>query len=293
MIKSMTAFAQNEHTQNGVTVVTEIRSYNSRHLDVVLRLAHGYQALEEWIKALINQRLERGRLEVAVKIQEDEASGRRFEVDTDKAASLYAAIQMLQTELDLELPLTLDLFVNASGVIKPAEVQKDMDACWPAVEACVAVALDELNQMRAREGAFIAKDFDQRLALLESLVADIAVEADGLVAQYQERLRDRMKTLTKDIVALDSQRIAQEAALLADRSDISEELVRVRSHLAQYRLIMQADAPAGRKLNFLLQEFNREFNTMGAKAGKADIAYRIVEAKAEIEKLREQVQNVE
>ena len=293
MIKSMTAFAQNEHIQNGVSVLTEIRSYNSRHLDIVLRLTHGYQALEERIKALINQRLERGRLEVALKIQEDEASARRFEVDTEKAASLHEAIRMLQKELALDLPLSLDLFVNASGVIKPAEFQSDTDACWPVVESCLTGALDDLSQMRAREGAFIAKDFDQRLALLESLVTDIAGAAEGLVAQYQERLCDRMKTLTKDIVALDTQRIAQEAALLADRSDISEEIVRVRSHLAQFRLIMQGDAPAGRKLNFLLQEFNREFNTMGAKAGKADIAYRIVDAKAEIEKLREQVQNVE
>jgi uncharacterized protein (TIGR00255 family) len=168
-----------------------------------------------------------------------------------------------------------------------------MDTCWPAVQTCMTAALDDLNAMRLREGAFIAKDFGRRLNLLEKLVADIADQAQGLVAQYQDRLRDRMKILTKDLVTLDEQRIAQEAALLADRSDISEELVRVRSHVAQFRDIMAGEAPAGRKLNFLLQEFNREFNTMGAKAGQADIAYRIVDARAEIEKLREQVQNVE
>jgi uncharacterized protein (TIGR00255 family) len=293
MIKSMTAFAQKEQTQNSLAIVTEMRSYNSRHLDVVLRISHGYQALEERIKALIKKRLERGRLEVNMRIEEETESGHGFEVDTPKALSLYKAIGALQAELGLELPLTLDLLVNASGVIKPAEVPKDIDACWPAVASCVIAALDDLDAMRQREGAFIAQDFDARLTLLEALVTTIADQADGLVNQYQERLRERIQTLTSEIVALDPQRIAQEAALLADRSDISEELVRVRSHLAQYRQIMQADAPAGRKLNFLLQEFNREFNTMGAKAGKADIAYLIVDAKAEIEKLREQVQNVE
>lgn len=293
MIKSMTAFAQKEQTQNSLAIVTEMRSYNSRHLDVVLRMSHGYQALEERIKALIKNRLERGRLEVNVRIQEETETGHGFEVDTPKALSLYNAIGALQAELGLELPLTLDLFVNASGVIKPAEVPKDMDGCWPAVQTCVLAALDDLDAMRQREGAFIAQDFDARLTLLEALVTTIAGQADGLVNQYQERLRERIQTLTSEIVALDPQRIAQEAALLADRSDISEELVRARSHLAQYRQIMQADAPAGRKLNFLLQEFNREFNTMGSKAGKADIAYLIVDAKAEIEKLREQVQNVE
>ncbi len=293
MIKSMTAFAQKEQSRDGLTVAAEVRSYNSRHLDMTLRLPPGYQALEEQVKTLVKDRLERGRLEVKVRIQDDAQAEQRFEVDTQRALSFYEALRSLQAELALDLPVTLDLFVNASGVIKPAETPKDLDACWPAVQACVFAALEELDEMRQREGAFLAQDFTERLALIESLVANVASQAEGLVDQYQDRLRERMMKLTSEIVVLDPQRIAQEAAFLADRSDISEEIVRVRSHLAQYRLIMQADAPAGRKLNFLLQEFNREFNTMGAKAGKADIAYLIVEAKAEIEKLREQVQNVE
>jgi len=293
MIKSMTAFAQKEQSQDGLTIAAEVRSYNSRHLDVALRISHGYQALEERIKALINTRLERGRLDVKVRIEDRTEAGRSFEVDTEKAKSLYEALRSLQTTLALDQPLSLEHFINTAGVIKPAEEPKDLDACWPAVQVCVTAALDDLDEMRQREGAFIAQDFAERLALLDALVADVERQAEGLVDQYQERLRERIAKLTSEIVVPDPQRIAQEAALLADRSDISEELVRVRSHLAQYRLIMQAAAPAGRKLNFLLQEFNREFNTMGAKAGKADIAYLIVEAKAEIEKLREQVQNVE
>jgi len=293
MIKSMTAFARNERTQDDLTVVTEIRSYNSRHLDVVLRLPHGYQGLEERIKALVGEYVERGRLEISLRIQEHTPAERCFEVDTEKAQALHGALKALQANLGLDRPLRMELFVNSAGVIRPAEGPIDLDARWSAVQACVAAALDDLEAMRCREGAFIAADFDMRLRLLESLAGDIARQTEGLVAQYQERLRQRIAVLTDEIVALDPQRLAQEAALLADRSDISEELVRVRSHLAQYRLIMQAGAPAGRKLNFLLQEFNREFNTMGAKAGKADIAYLIVDAKAEIEKLREQVQNVE
>jgi uncharacterized protein (TIGR00255 family) len=293
MIKSMTAFAQKELAQDDLTVAAEVRSYNSRHLDVAVRISHGYQALEERIKALVSDRLERGRLEVKVRIQDHTEAQQRFEVDTQKALAFHKALSTLQATLDLDLPVTLDQFVNAAGVIRPAEGPKDLETCWPAVQACVVGALEDLDEMRQREGAFIAQDFTERLALLEALLANVARQAEGLVEQYQDRLRERMAKLTSEINALDPQRIAQEAALLADRSDISEEIVRVRSHLAQYRLIMEADAAAGRKLNFLLQEFNREFNTMGAKAGQAEIAYLIVEAKAEIEKLREQVQNVE
>jgi uncharacterized protein (TIGR00255 family) len=147
--------------------------------------------------------------------------------------------------------------------------------------------------MRLQEGAFIAADFQQRLNLIEKKLAQVHAASQGFLEMYRDRLNERIALLTKGLVTLDPERIAQEAALLADRSDISEELVRVASHLKQYRNFMAGPEPAGRKLNFLLQEFNREFNTIGSKAGKSEISHLIVEVKAEIEKLREQVQNVE
>jgi uncharacterized protein (TIGR00255 family) len=147
--------------------------------------------------------------------------------------------------------------------------------------------------MRKKEGDFIARDFKERLDLIEKTLRQIKRESTDLPGLYQEKLKDRIAALTKNIVEVDPGRIAQEAAFLADRSDISEEIVRARSHLKQFRVIMRAAGPSGRKLNFLLQEFTREFNTMGAKAGNAVVSHMIVGVKTELEKLREQVQNVE
>ena len=147
--------------------------------------------------------------------------------------------------------------------------------------------------MREKEGAFLANDLKQRLGFVEQSLDQIEADATGLVPLYRERLQERITALTKGVVELDAGRIAQEAAILADRSDISEEIVRAESHLKQFRSIMISEEPAGRKLNFLLQEFNREFNTMGVKAGNAEVSHIIVNVKSELEKIREQVQNVE
>lgn len=293
MIKSMTAFARGEATRGEMTATVEIRAYNSRHLDVALKLPHGYQALEERLNALVASRLTRGRIELRVGVEERGEASVAFEVDVQKAASYHAALRRLKEDLALEGGISLDLVAAAGGIVKASETPKNIEACAPLVEACVSAALDDLEDMRQREGAFIAVDFDARLARLEELVAAIEDKADGLLPYYQERLKERIAALSRGVTEIDATRIAQEAAILADRSDISEELLRARSHIEQFRTIMAGDEASGRKLNFLLQEFNREFNTMGSKTGKAAIAYLVVEAKAELEKLREQVQNVE
>ena len=157
----------------------------------------------------------------------------------------------------------------------------------------VQETLHNVDQMRIKEGGFIGEDFVQRLDFIERNLNEIEKSVDGLLEQYRDKLRARVEALTQGLVELDPARIAQEAGILADRSDISEEFVRARSHIEQFRNIMGSNEPAGRKLNFLLQEFNREFNTMGSKVGQAGAAHMIVDVKSEIEKLREQVQNIE
>ena len=155
------------------------------------------------------------------------------------------------------------------------------------------MTVDDLNAMQQVEGDHLAADFAQRLELIEETVSTIESESEGLVERYRERLEERIAKLTGGMVEIDEGRIAQEAAFLADRSDIDEEIVRARSHVKQFREIMDGPEPGGRKLNFLLQEFNREFNTMGSKTGNTSVSHRIVAVKSELEKLREQVQNVE
>jgi len=293
MIKSMTAYASAEKTSDALIVSIEIRSVNSRHLDAVVRAGHGYALLEEKIKATLAEKLTRGRVEVMVRIKDERREANAFEIDAVKAAAYHAALVRLKTEFNLAGDISVDLMAGVNGLVKPVETGKDSDACWPMVRDCLCQALDGLDAMRRKEGDYLAEDFARRLAFIEGRIRQIEDRSHGLLEIYKKRLEERIVSLTGKGIEIDSGRIEQEAALLADRSEISEELVRAQSHVRQFYEIMRAEEPGGRKLNFLLQEFNREFNTMGSKTGNTDISHMIVEVKAELEKLREQVQNVE
>ncbi len=293
MLKSMTAYAGTEKTDGPLTVSVEIKSYNSRHLDLVLRLPIGYAILEENVKKQISERLVRGRVEVRFRVQDQSEAACAYEIDLNRAKAYAAAANQLKDNLKIEGDLPLTHLLGVSGVIQAADKADTVETHWPLMSACLAQALDALDQMRRKEGCYIAEDFNDRLAFLENGLAEVEAATDGVLDAYRDRVKSRVETLTQGLVELDQGRIAQEAAMLADRSDISEEVVRARSHIEQFRAIMASDVPAGRKLNFLLQEFTREFNTMGSKVGQASAAHTIVDIKAEIEKLREQVQNIE
>lgn len=293
MINSMTGFASAEKTGEHCGVTLEIRSYNSRHLDIVLRGLQGYSELEERIKAAINQRLVRGRIEIRIKVTEGENAAVLFEVDRARASAFLDAVGQLQTEFDLEGPVTIDMLIGSGGVLHPVQTELDLEKVWPVLSDCLDEAIDNLDSMRAREGAYMAEDLQQRLDRIAGLLDQISASTAGLLDYYQNKLKERLAALTRGSVELDEARVTQEAAFLADRSDISEEIVRAGSHLAQFRQYMAAPEACGRKLNFLLQELNREFNTMGAKVGNAGSAHMIVEVKSEFEKIREQVQNIE
>lgn len=293
MIKSMTAYAKSERVAESLTISTEIRSYNSRYLDIALRLSHGYAQLEERIKKLIAMHLSRGRIEINIGIKDQTEAEIAYEADLPRARAYFSALSALKEELKLPAAIGLEHLLNGGGMLKPVEVEKNIDDCWPLVSECLLAALMELDQMRRKEGAFIAADFTRRLTGIEASLAKIRKAAEGLLSFYRDRLIERINALAKGIAAIEPERIALEAAILADKSDISEEILRAESHMHQYRALMATDTPAGTKLNFLLQEFNREFNTMGSKSAKSEVSHIIVDVKAEIEKLREQVQNVE
>ena len=293
MIKSMTAFASAEEAEHGYTVTAEIRTYNSRHLDISLRIPHIYMRLEDRSKSLISGRLSRGRVEIHIKIRDVSDPDYIVETDAPKMRALQAAVAQLKTGYDIPGELPLEFLLGSGGVIRLTESEKDIESCWPVLEACLVRALDDLDVMRHREGDAISRDFETRLEFIEQSLKRIKTDSTGLPSLYQERLKERIASLTKGLVEIDPARIAQEAAFHADRSDIAEEIVRADSHLKQFRSIMASETSPGRKLNFLLQEFNREFNTMGAKVGNADLSHIIVGVKSELEKIREQVQNVE
>ncbi|MFC1828903.1 YicC/YloC family endoribonuclease [Thermodesulfobacteriota bacterium] len=293
MIRSMTAFAATEKTEDDFSITVEIRSYNSRYLDIVLRLPRGYLSLEDKIKQRISGRVARGRIEVKIQIRDASEDANTFEIDTSRAKAYHGALLQLTNEFQIDGRISLELLVEAGGIIKPAELETDMERCWRVVRDCLDEAMDDLVDMREREGDFIARDFAARLGFIETRIDQIETASHGLLQQHQERLKERIQTLTGGVVEIEPARIAQEAALLADKSDISEEIVRAKSHIKQFETIMNSEDASGRKLNFLVQELNREFNTMGSKTEDANVSHTVVDIKSELEKIREQIQNVE
>ena len=293
MLKSMTAYAKSEKTQEKLTVQIEIRSYNSRYLDIALRVPHGYLALEEKIKTIIAGKVSRGRIEVNLQVRDDSNEAYAFEIDTPKAGAYYDSLVQLKDKFNINSEISMDLLVSGGGIIKPVEMGFDMEARWPVFKDCMNEAITNLIAMRKEEGNFLEADISDRLNGIEECIDQIQKESSDLLSHYQQRLKDRIAALTKGIIEIDPDRVAQEAAFLADRSDISEEIVRAASHIKQFRTIIYSPESAGRKLNFLVQELNREFNTMGSKTNNTDVSHIIVEVKSDLEKIREQLQNVE
>jgi len=293
MIKSMTAFANTDRIVDDISIKVEVRTYNSRHLDIHLRMTPGYRVLEEKLKTLITGIVARGRVDVKIHIDDLSETAVAFEVDEVKARAYHQALKTLKQLLDLEGSVPLEWITARNDLIKPKEVESDVDKIWACLAACMQEVLTDLDAMRQKEGAFIANDFRERLHFLKESIDQIETDSSGLLERYKQRLLERISILTEQRVSLDEGRIEQEAAFLSDKSDISEEIIRVRSHLAQFETILAAGAPSGHKLNFLIQEINREFNTIGSKSAKTDISHVVVNVKSELEKIREQVQNVE
>lgn len=293
MIKSMTAFANESLTRNGITVSVEIKCYNSRHLDLAIRLPAAHAGLEEPVKQTASRYLQRGRVEIRIHIKNENMDTVSFTINEGVADAYYGALQRLRDRYDLADPVLLDHMVRINGIIEPEEIKVDASEIWPALEETLALSFASIDKMREAEGKAIAADTFDRIDRIETYIMEIEKRAHGLLEIYSARLANRVNELTCGMVGIDPGRIAQEAAFLADKSDISEEITRSKSHLVQFRKLMSGDEPAGKPLNFLLQEFSREFNTMGSKAGNADISHIIVSAKTELEKIREQVQNIE
>ncbi len=294
MIKSMTAYAEKSRNVDGLAVSLEIRTYNSRYLDFVFRLPGSYRYLENTIKQWVAERIGRGRVEIVLAVTDERsASAPLFQVDYPRAQAYYEALLALQQKLGIADAPRLELFARNEEFINPLEPEKPGKEEAAYIRDVFYACLDDLEQMRQQEGRHLAADLAARVDTIAGIVDGIRQQSADLVRHYYERLQERIAAILDGGNIADEGRLIQEAAIMADKSDISEELVRAESHIHQFRTTMAAKEPCGRKLNFLLQEFNREFNTIGAKAGLPEISKKVVEAKTELEKLREQVQNIE
>jgi uncharacterized protein (TIGR00255 family) len=292
MIHSMTGFGRASGRALDREVVVEAKSVNNRFRDVHIRAPKAYIALEEPLKKAVAERLARGRLDIWVQIDESAALSNRLAVNMDLAQAYKNALEKLKTELNLAGEIRLGDLTPYRDVIQFAEEDLDWDLFLAEITPIVNEALDNLIAMRQTEGVAVAEDFRQRLGVIESGVARIEARRQEVLAEIKTRLLSRIQSLTENL-ELDENRLIQEAAYLADRSDITEELVRLSSHIDQFAAQVQTGGPVGRRLDFLLQEMNREVNTIGSKTQDAETTNTVVDMKTELEKLREQVQNVE
>jgi uncharacterized protein (TIGR00255 family) len=293
MVKSMTAYGRGEYQQGDTLFIAEIRSYNNRYRDIILRIPKNFQGLDDELKSIISSRIRRGRLEVSIQIENNsEDSPYNLELNLPLVNSYFEIFNKLSEQFGLDQKITIEALCQMKDVVlvKPAEV--DVEAVKPGLREVLSKTLDSLEEMRSREGKAIETDFLKRLDLLEQYVDKVDNRAPSLIEEYRKKLKDNVQGMLKD-VGVDENRLIQEVAFFAEKADITEEIVRVRSHLKQFREYLSLDDALGRRLDFLIQEINREVNTVGSKASDSFIGKFVVEMKAELEKLREQAQNVE
>lgn len=293
MIKSMTGYGKAVvETQQGRTTV-EIRSVNHRYGEISVKVPRTLLAFENEVRRAVGDRLKRGKIDVFVQREEAAAGESIPRVNVPLAKAYRDAFEQMREELGLfSEQVTLSLLLAQRDVLAAREEEGSEEVLRDELIKAVRGAVDAMEQMRKREGETLLADLQSRRQNLSALIERVAARSPAVVAEYAGRLRERLSQLLAG-TTLDEVRFAQEVALMADRGDITEELVRFRSHLEQFDETLKLAEPVGRKLDFLMQELNREVNTIGSKANDAEIAAFVVELKAELEKIREQVQNIE
>ena len=292
MIKSMTGFGRGEVTEDGYQAVVEIRSVNGRFCDISARIPRNLSELEPRIIERVQAQVTRGRINVTVSWNDTQDEYRAFSFNHKLARAYRDRLLDLQQELNVSGEIDIQLIAGMPDVIT-CEVEKaDIEFAWAMISRACDVSLDQLEQMRQAEGTKLSQYLIERIRTLERQIEDIEARAPLCVEQTRDRLHQRLQQLLQ-VEHVDEQRLAMEVALMAERSDIAEECERFRSHNTQFLEALNSDKSVGRRLNFLLQEMNREANTIGSKANDADISHAAIRVKEEIERLREQIQNIE
>lgn len=292
MIQSMTGFGRGEYTAGARQISVEIKSINHRYSEFSIKLPRKYAALEERTRQRLAKAISRGKVDVFIKTEDREGSEREMNIDKGLAAKYHEKIQDLALTLDLPMDLGVSQLIGMPGVMSIDEAAEEIEEVWAQLEKPLEEALEHLLAMRTSEGGRLAGDFLARLDYLEELRARLLAKSPLVVENYRQKLANRIADLLGQ-QPVDESRLVQEVAMFADRASVDEELVRLDSHFKQFQELVQADQPVGRKLDFLCQEMNREINTTGSKANDLEMTKIVVEMKSELEKLREQVQNIE
>lgn len=289
---SMTGYGSAKGSVEGQEITVELKSVNNRYLDCSVRLPRNFLFAEDTIKQAVSAGVSRGKVDVFVSAQASQDSGTVVSVNEELARGYRDAVARIAETLGLKSGLNAFSLARFPDVLTVERRELDKDKAAAALSEITAKAVEEFNAMREREGERLRRDMLGKLETIEGLVSVVEERSPQTVKEYRERLEARLRDILADR-SLDEQRVITEAAIFADRTAVDEETVRLRSHIAQFRTMLEEGSPIGRKMDFLVQEFNRESNTIGSKCSDASLAKVVVDLKSEIEKIREQLQNVE
>ncbi|MCD6527366.1 MAG: YicC family protein [Desulfuromonas sp.] len=292
MIKSMTGYGKGQFAGSDAHYNIEIKTVNHRYTDVTVKVPRALMFIERDLKKWVSERLTRGKIDVFVTRESTQQAIVSPVVNDALAAEYVSLFRKMSDQHQLSADIPLSLLVAQKDVVTLRETDMDEKLVRQNLQQTLALAIDAVEKMRMQEGEALQQDIQQRLNLMEQLLGEIETRAPGVVQEWQKKLQSRLERLQGD-VEVDPQRVAQEVAIFADRCDICEEVVRFKSHLVQFRQLLNSDEAVGRQMDFLIQELNRETNTMGSKSNDAELTRNVVAIKAELEKIREQIQNIE
>ena len=292
MVKSMTGYGRARQTLHGRDITVEVRSVNNRYLDCTVKVPRTYIFAEDAVKSRVQKAVSRGKVDVFITIDATGADETVVAVNEPLARGYYEALTKIRDMFSLEGELTAAVLAKFPDVLTVTKAEEDLESVAGDICAVLDEALEAYNAMRAVEGVKLCEDIAGRVTTIETVVGKVEERSPQTVAAYREKLTARMQEVLQS-TTIDESRILTEAAIFADKIAVDEETVRLRSHIAQLRAMLKCDQPVGRKLDFLIQEVNRECNTIGSKCNDLTIAQDVVNMKAEVEKIREQVQNIE
>ena len=294
MIKSMTGFGRSEYSDGKRNIIVEIKSVNHRYNDISIKMPRRYSFAEEKLKGAVKNIVRRGKIDISIMVENITEEDTNIRLNTLVAKQYYQNLRELQNQFELNGEISLQFLATLPDVLKAVPDLEDEEAIYESLELPVREAAKKLDEMRITEGNKLAEDIIKRGDLIKDRVHSIEKRAPEVTVAYTEKLRDRIKELIGTNVTIPEDRILVEAAIFADKCCITEELVRLDSHITQLKMIIsKSNQPDGKKLDFLVQEMNREANTIGSKANDIEITNQVLEIKSEIEKIREQVQNIE
>ncbi len=289
----MTGYGKGEYSNDSYRIRVELRAVNHRYADITVKMPRHISYLEEKLKKMIKEKMNRGKIDVYVNLDYINETAIDIKVDLPLARNYKNVLEVLANDLGIDNNIRIHNIIGLTDIIRTERKEVDEDTMWDCLKNAAELSLEEASAMKNAEGLSLGKDIRSRLDLMVEIVKEIQEKSDNIAFEYRDKLRERVNSLLDPDSSINEERLELEIAILADKTDINEEITRFYSHIDQFHTILEENEPVGRKLDFLIQEMNREVNTMGSKTTDLEVTRNVVNIKSEIEKIREQVQNIE